>query len=131
MKLNKLVACMSSLIQCFAAISGTIREKHKWILQGLPLKDILVKYVFELRRKHVLSAGEKKVLPAYCHFQCRECFATKIYGWDIDGKETEQNPLCLIFSQVQLKVNYFCLVLRLFTPDKRVGQLKLSPEPED
>ena len=36
-----------------------------------------------------------------------------------------------IFSQVQLKVNYFCLVLRLFTPDKRVGQLKSSPEPED
>ena len=51
--------------------------------------------------------------------------------WDIDGIETEQNHLCLILFQVQLKVNYFCLVLRLFTPDKRVGQLKLSPEPED
>ena len=37
-------------MQCFVAIAGSIREKkQKWILQGPPFMDILVKYFFELR----------------------------------------------------------------------------------
>ena len=34
--INKLVAIMSSLMHCFAAIAGSIREKQQWILQGPP-----------------------------------------------------------------------------------------------
>jgi len=38
-------------MHCFAAIAGSIREKKQnWIIQGTPLMDILVKYVFELKR---------------------------------------------------------------------------------
>ena len=33
--------------------------------------DILVKYVFELRRTCVLTTGDKKVSPAYCHFKLK------------------------------------------------------------
>jgi len=44
------LACMPSLIQCFAAIAGCIREKAKIDITRPPLTDILVKYVFELRR---------------------------------------------------------------------------------
>ena len=49
-KYNKLVASMSSLMHCFPAIAGSIREKIKMDMTRPPLKDILVKYVFELRR---------------------------------------------------------------------------------
>ena len=35
-------------------------KNQKSILQGPLLADILVKYVFELRKKHVISAGKKK-----------------------------------------------------------------------
>ena len=70
MKYNKLVASMSSLIQFFAAIVGSIREKQKWVLQGQGplLTDILVRYVFELSRT-CPNYWWKKVLPAYCHFK--------------------------------------------------------------
>jgi len=51
----------------FAAIAGSIREKkQKWIIQGTPLMDILVKYVFELKRT-CPNYWWKKVLPPYCH----------------------------------------------------------------
>ena len=59
---------MSSLIQCFAAITGSIGEKTKMdITRPPPLTDILVKYVFVLRRT-CPNYWWKKVLPAYCHF---------------------------------------------------------------
>ena len=50
--INNLVARMSSLMHCFAAIAGSIREKTKMDITSPPppLMDILVKYVFELRR---------------------------------------------------------------------------------
>ena len=69
--INKLVASISSLMQCFAAIAGSIREKQKWILQCPPLMDILVKYVFELRR----TTGGKKF---YQHTVTLSAFYYKI-----------------------------------------------------
>ena len=61
---------MSSLIQCFAAcnMAGSVREKQKWILQCPPLMDILVKYVFELRRT-CPNYWLKTVLTSYCDFK--------------------------------------------------------------
>ena len=38
--INKLVASMSSLMHCFAAIAGSKGEKQKWILQGPPLTEL-------------------------------------------------------------------------------------------
>ena len=49
--INKLIASMSSVIHCFAAIAGSMREKTKMdITCPSPLMDILVQYVFEFRR---------------------------------------------------------------------------------
>ena len=47
--MNKLVASMSSVMHCFAAIAGIIREKTNMDITKPPppLMDILVKYVFE------------------------------------------------------------------------------------
>jgi len=44
----KLVASMSSLMKCFSAIAGSIREKTKMDITRPPLMDILMKYVFVL-----------------------------------------------------------------------------------
>ena len=59
-----------SRIQCFTAIAGSIREKIKMdITKGPPpLTDILVKYVFELRRTCPIYLW-KKGLTAYSHFK--------------------------------------------------------------
>ena len=48
--INKFVASMSSLMHRFAAIAGIIGEKTKMDITRPPLTDILVKYVFVLRR---------------------------------------------------------------------------------
>ena len=65
-KLN-LLASISSLVQCFAAIAGSTREKTKMDITRPLLTDILVKYVLELRRT-CPNYWWKTVLPAYCLF---------------------------------------------------------------
>ena len=53
---------MSSLIQRFAERAGSIREKNKnGYYKAPPLTDILVKYVFELRRTCTNYTGGKKI----------------------------------------------------------------------
>ena len=75
--IDKLGASISSLMQCFAAIAGSIREKTKMDITRPPppLTDILEKYVFEFRRTSP-NYWWKKVLPAYCHFNkpITDCF---------------------------------------------------------
>ena len=57
--INKLVASRSSLINGFAAIAGSIREKTiKDITRPSPLNGHVMKYVFELRRTF-LTTGVK------------------------------------------------------------------------
>ena len=59
---RKLLAGMLSLIQCFAVIAGCIKEKTKMDITRPPpphLTDIIVKYVFELRRTCLLLVVEK------------------------------------------------------------------------
>ena len=56
MKNNKLVTSMSSLMHCFSAISGSIREKTKMDINGYHSD---VKYVFELWRTCPTTGGEK------------------------------------------------------------------------
>ena len=59
---------MSSLIQCFAAIAGSIREKTKMAITRPPLNGN--GYVSGVRfwaQEHTYWL--KKVLPAYCYFK--------------------------------------------------------------
>ena len=63
---------MSSLMHCFAAIAGSIREKTKMgntrpTVPPTPLLTEIVKYVFVLMGT-CSNYCWKKVLPAYCHF---------------------------------------------------------------
>ena len=50
------------------------------ILHGSPDMDILVKYVFELRRT-CPNYQWKKVSPAYCHFNAIKVWANAIHMW--------------------------------------------------
>jgi len=56
---------MSSLVHCFSAISGSIREKTKMDINGYHSD---VKYVFELWSA-CPGYWWRKVNPAYCHFK--------------------------------------------------------------
>ena len=53
----KLVASMSSFIQCFAAVAGSLREKTKMDITRPPLNGI----TFLSSGKHVLTTGEKSL----------------------------------------------------------------------
>ena len=67
--MNKLLASMSTLINCFAAIAGSIRGKTNGYYNILDIIidildiiiDILVKYVYELRRTCPLVKKVKKL----------------------------------------------------------------------
>ena len=66
---------MASLKGRLAIITNGLNKRvirgkkiNKWILQVPPDTDILVKYVFELRRTCPINYWRKKVLIAYCHF---------------------------------------------------------------
>ena len=67
---------MTSLIQFFAAIAGSIREKND-ITRPL-LNGYLSEIRFELRRK-CSNYWWKKDLPAYCHFRYQVEYS---FGWD-------------------------------------------------
>ena len=52
---------MSSLIQCFAAIAGSIREKTKMDITRPPLNGYLSEIRFKAQENIVLTTGGKKV----------------------------------------------------------------------
>ena len=62
--INKLVARLSSLMHCFAAIVGSIGE-NKMDITRPPLNGYLSEIRFCAQEN---MSWWKKVLPAYCHF---------------------------------------------------------------